>query len=150
MDSSNGHAAKPGTPYRLLTGRREPLERICNILRNRTSQAVFLMAGPGIGKSTLTEAITERLAQEMIIVQIHGSSSLSGVPFGVLAPYTAELTAEDSVSPVAVLRSVWRYFEKLKAGKDTPLLLMMDDAHHLDEATASIVADLISAGWATV
>ncbi|RAX47509.1 helix-turn-helix transcriptional regulator [Arthrobacter sp. AQ5-06] len=126
------------------------MERICNILRNRTSQAVFLMAGPGIGKSTLTEAITERLAQEMIIVQIHGSSSLSGVPFGVLAPYTAELTAEDSVSPVAVLRSVWRYFEKLKAGKDTPLLLMMDDAHHLDEATASIVADLISAGWATV
>lgn len=108
------------------------------------------MAGPGIGKSTLTEAITERLAQEMIIVQIHGSSSLSGVPFGVLAPYTAELTAEDSVSPVAVLRSVWRYFEKLKAGKDTPLLLMMDDAHHLDEATASIVADMISAGWATV
>ncbi|BAS08020.1 hypothetical protein AHiyo4_14420 [Arthrobacter sp. Hiyo4] len=114
------------------------------------SQAVFLMAGPGIGKSTLTEAITERLSQEMIIVQIHGSSSLSGVPYGVLAPYTAELTAEDSVSSVAVLRSVWRYFEKLKAGKDTPLLLMMDDAHHLDEATASIVADMISAGWATV
>ncbi|WP_370526250.1 LuxR C-terminal-related transcriptional regulator [Pseudarthrobacter sp. NBSH8] len=119
-------------------------------MRSRTSQAVFLMAGPGIGKSTLTEAITERLAQEMIIVQIHGSSSLSGVPFGVLAPYTAELTAEDSVSPVAVLRSVWRYFEKLKGGKDTPLLLMMDDAHHLDEATASIVADMITAGWATV
>lgn len=108
------------------------------------------MAGPGIGKSALTDAITERLSAEMIIVQIHGSSSLASVPFGVLAPYTAELTAEDSVSPVAVLRSVWSYFEKLKAGKDTPLLLMMDDAHHLDEATASIVADMISAGWASV
>lgn len=108
------------------------------------------MAGPGIGKSALTDAITERLAAEMIIVQIHGSSSLASVPFGVLAPYTAELTAEDSVSPVAVLRSVWSYFEKLKAGQDTPLLLMMDDAHHLDEATASIVADMISAGWASV
>lgn len=111
---------------------------------------MFLLAGPGIGKTALTEAITERLAAEMIIVQIHGSSSLSRVPFGILAPYTAELTAEDSVSPVAVLRSVWSYFEKLKAGKDTPLLLMMDDAHHLDEATASIVADMISAGWASV
>lgn len=150
LDSSKGNTARPGSAFRLLTGRREPLERICNILRSRTSQAVFLMAGPGIGKSTLTEAIAERLAQEMIIVQIHGSSSLAGVPFGVLAPFTAELSAEDSVSPVAVLRSVWRYFENLKAGKDTPLLLMMDDAHHLDEATASIVADMISAGWATV
>ncbi|MET4590045.1 DNA-binding CsgD family transcriptional regulator/type II secretory pathway predicted ATPase ExeA [Arthrobacter sp. 754] len=111
---------------------------------------MFLMAGPGIGKTALTEAITERLAAEMIIVQIHGSSSLASVPFGVLAPYTAELNAEDSVSPVAVLRSVWSYFEKLKGGKETPLLLMMDDAHHLDEATASIVADMISAGWASV
>ena len=108
------------------------------------------MAGPGVGKSALAEAITERLSPEMIIVQMHGSSSLSGVPFGVLAPYTAELSAEDSVSPVAVLRSVWTYFEKLKAGKDTPLLLMVDDAHHLDEATASIVADMISAGWVSV
>ncbi|GAA1762144.1 hypothetical protein GCM10009712_08590 [Pseudarthrobacter sulfonivorans] len=111
---------------------------------------MFLMAGPGIGKTALAEAITERLATDMIIVQIHGSSALSGVPFGILAPYTAELTAEDSVSPVAVLRSVWSYFEKLKAGRDAPLLLVMDDAHHLDEATASIVADMISAGWASV
>lgn len=134
----------------MLTGRREPLDRICNIIRSRTSQAVYLMAGPGIGKTALTEAITERLAGEMIIVQIHGSSSLASVPFGVLAPYTAELNAEDSVSPVAVLRSVWSYFEKLKGGKETPLLLMMDDAHHLDEATAGIVADMISAGWASV
>jgi DNA-binding CsgD family transcriptional regulator/type II secretory pathway predicted ATPase ExeA len=126
------------------------LDRICNIIRSRTSQAVFLMAGPGVGKSALAEAITERLAAEMIVVQMHGSSSLSRVPFGVLAPYTAELSAEDSVSPVAVLRSVWTYFEKLKAGKDTPLLLMVDDAHHLDEATASIVADMISAGWVSV
>ena len=77
----------------MLTGRREPLDRICNIIRSRTSQAVYLMAGPGIGKTALTEAITERLAGEMIIVQIHGSSSLASVPFGVLAPYTAELNA---------------------------------------------------------
>jgi replication-associated recombination protein RarA len=29
------------------------------MIRSRTSQAVFLMAGPGIGKSALAEAITE-------------------------------------------------------------------------------------------
>lgn len=108
------------------------------------------MAGPGIGKTALTEAIAERLTPDMIVLRIHGSSSLAGIPFGVLAPYTTELTAEDSVSPVAVLRSVWTYFEKLKNGKDTPLLLVVDDAHHLDDATAGIIADMISAGWASV
>ncbi|VXC61442.1 Regulatory protein, luxR family [Arthrobacter sp. 9AX] len=119
-------------------------------MRNGTSQAVFLMAGPGIGKTSLTEAIAERLAGELNILQIHGSSALAAVPFGVLTPYTGDLTAEESVSPVAVLRSMWTYFEKLKAGRGAPVLLVLDDAHHLDEASAGVVADLISAGWASV
>ncbi|MGK3648890.1 LuxR C-terminal-related transcriptional regulator [Pseudarthrobacter enclensis] len=147
MDSSNGHKAAAN---RVLTGRREPLDRICNIVRNRTSQAVFVMAGPGIGKSSLAEAISERLAGELNVLRIHGSSALAAVPFGVLTPYTGDLTAEESVSPVAVLRSMWSYFEKLRAGNGAPVLMVVDDAHYLDEASAGVVADLISAGWATV
>lgn len=108
------------------------------------------MAGPGIGKSSLTEGIAERLSGELNVLQIHGSTALAAVPFGVLTPYTGELTAEESVSPVAVLRSMWSYFEKLKAGNGAPVLLIVDDAHHLDDASAGVVADLISAGWATV
>jgi DNA-binding CsgD family transcriptional regulator len=108
------------------------------------------MAGPGIGKSSLTEAIAERLTGELNILQIHGSSALAAVPFGVLTPYTGDLTAEESVSPVAVLRSMWTYFETLKAGSSSQVLLLVDDAHYLDEASAGVIADLISAGWATV
>jgi DNA-binding CsgD family transcriptional regulator len=108
------------------------------------------MAGPGLGKTSLTEAIAERLGGQLNILQIHGSSALTAVPFGILTPYTGDLTAEESVSPVAVLRSMWSYFEKLKAGSGAPVLLVVDDAHHLDEASAGVVADLISAGWATV
>lgn len=108
------------------------------------------MAGPGIGKTSLTEAISDRLSEDLNILQIHGSSALAAVPFGVLTPYTGELSAEESVSPVAVLRSMWTYFEKLKAGRSAPVLLVVDDAHHLDDASAGVVADLISAGWATV
>lgn len=108
------------------------------------------MAGPGIGKSSLTEGIAERLGGDLNVLQLHGSSALAAVPFGVLTPYTGELTAEESVSPVAVLRSMWSYFEKLKAGSGAPVLLLIDDAHYLDEASAGVIADLISAGWATV
>ncbi|NUS36205.1 MAG: helix-turn-helix transcriptional regulator, partial [Pseudarthrobacter sp.] len=108
------------------------------------------MAGPGVGKSSVTDAVTERLAGELNVLRIHASSALSGVPFGVLTPYTGDLTAEESVSPVAVLRSMWAYFEKLKAGNQAGVLLAVDDAHQLDEASAGVLADLISAGWATV
>ena len=120
------------------------------MVRNRSSQAVFIMAGPGIGKSSLTEAIAERVTGEMNVLQMHGSTALAAVPFGVLTPYTGDLTAEDSVSPVAVLRSMWSYFEEVKAGNGAPVLLIVDDAHYLDEDSAGVVAELISAGWATV
>lgn len=120
------------------------------MVRNGTHRAVFIMAGPGIGKSAVTDAVTERLAGNMKILRIHASSALAGVPFGVLTPYTGELTAEESVSPVAVLRSMWSYFEKLKAGSGGAVLLAVDDAHHLDDASAGVLAEVISAGWATV
>ncbi|MGO4236701.1 LuxR C-terminal-related transcriptional regulator [Pseudarthrobacter sp. YAF2] len=126
------------------------MDRICNLIGNGTHHAVFIMAGPGIGKSAVTEAVTERLAGHLNVVRVHASSALAGVPFGVLTPYTGELTAEESVSPVAVLRSMWSYFEKLKTGNGLAVLLVVDDAHHLDEASAGVLAELISAGWATV
>jgi len=126
------------------------VERICNLVRNGTHQAVFIMAGPGIGKSAVTDAVTDRLAGTMSILRIHASSALAGVPFGVLTPYTGDLTAEESVSPVAVLRSMWSYFEKLKGTGSSPVLLAVDDAHHLDDASAGVLAEVISAGWATV
>ncbi|MDQ0801940.1 LuxR C-terminal-related transcriptional regulator [Arthrobacter sp. SLBN-112] len=126
------------------------MDRICNLIGNGTHHAVFIMAGPGIGKSAVTDAVTERLAGHLNVVRVHASSALAGVPFGVLTPYTGELTAEESVSPVAVLRSMWSYFEKIKTGNGLAVLLAVDDAHHLDEASAGVLAELISAGWATV
>jgi DNA-binding CsgD family transcriptional regulator len=152
LDSSNGRpqTPEPETDDRQLTGRHEVIEHVCSIIRSRASQAVFLMAGPGIGKSSVTDAVSEEMSTEMTILRIHGSSSLAKVPYGVLAPYTADLPPEEADSPVAVLRAVWTYFQELKAGKDVPLLLVVDDAHHLDEATANMVVDMMSAGWASV
>lgn len=152
LDSSKGRPQKPepAADHRQLTGRNEVIEHVCGTIRSRASQAVFLMAGPGLGKSSLTDAVSGRLASEMTILRIHGSSSLSKVPYGVLAPYTADLPPEESDSPVAVLRSVWAYFQELKGGQDVPLLLVVDDAHYLDEATANMVVDMMSAGWASV
>lgn len=108
------------------------------------------MAGPGVGKSALADAVAERLNGEVTVVRVHGSAALSSVPFGVLTPYTGDLSAEESVSQVAVLRSIWRYFEELRADGSAPVLLVLDDAHYLDDASAAVIADLIAAGWASV
>ena len=154
--SPNGRSAKPEAERRQLTGRREAIEHVCTVIRSRASQAVYLMAGPGVGKTSVTDAVREKLAAEMTVLRIHGSSSLAKVPYGVLAPYTSGLAPEEADSPVAVLRAVWAHFQELKGssglkgGTDAPVLLVVDDAHHLDDATASMVVDMTSAGWATV
>jgi DNA-binding CsgD family transcriptional regulator len=154
--ATNGRSAKPESELRRLTGRREAIEHVCTVIRSRASQAVYLMAGPGVGKTSVTDAVREKLAAEMTVLRIHGSSSLAKVPYGVLAPYTSGLAPEEADSPVAVLRAVWAHFQELKGnsnlkgGTDAPVLLVVDDAHHLDDATASMVVDMTSAGWATV
>ncbi|MFD0759493.1 hypothetical protein [Arthrobacter ulcerisalmonis] len=106
---SEGSTTK--TAYRALPGRREPLDRISTIIRSSSNQAVYLIAGAGLGKSSLTEGLVERLSAELNILRLHGSAALAAVPFGVLTPYTADLTAEESVSPVAVLRSMWSFLK---------------------------------------
>ena len=144
LDSSKGRTQKPepAADHRQLTGRREVIDHVCGTIRSRANQAVFLMAGPGLGKSSLTDAVSENLSGEMTILRIHGSSSLAKVPYGVLAPYTADLPLDEADSPVAVLRAVWAYFQELKAGKDVPLLLVSA----LYGPSASVVATVRPAG----
>src|SRR4029453_8013759 len=78
------------------------------------------------------------------------SPSLSNVPYGVLAPYLADLPEDPTNSQIAILRAFWAQFERLRAGRDLPLLLVVDDAHELDEATSNVIVDLITANWAKV
>jgi DNA-binding CsgD family transcriptional regulator len=150
LDSSNRQLQRLDLVYRQLVGRREEIDRVCSTIRSRRANAVFLVGGPGLGKSTLTEAISKRLSSDMATLRVHGSSSLATVPFGVLAPYTTGLSSEDALSPVAVLRAVWEHCEKLKAGKQGPILLVVDDAHQLDDGTAGILVEMVAAGWAAV
>ncbi len=116
----------------------------------RIPQAVFVMAGPGVGKSVFLDAVTERLSAATIIERIHGSPSLKHVPFGILAPYTSGLVGEEAASPIAVLRSVWTHFQQLKGGREGPLVLVVDDAHHVDESSAAILVEMVAAGWSSV
>lgn len=126
------------------------MDRAGGLVTGRIPQAVFVMAGPGVGKSMFLDAVTERLDEATIVERIHGSPSLKHVPFGILAPYTFDLSAEDLASPVAVLRSVWTHFQQLKSGRNGSLVLVVDDAHHIDESSAAILVDMVAAGWSNV
>lgn len=117
-------------------------------IRGSTNVAVFLLGDRGIGKSTLMEAVVAELGAEVTPVRIHGSPSLTHVPYGVLGPFIVGLPVQEATSQLAVLRTLWTHLEEERRATQKPLLLIVDDAHDLDEATAGILVDLAAAGWA--
>jgi DNA-binding CsgD family transcriptional regulator/tetratricopeptide (TPR) repeat protein/type II secretory pathway predicted ATPase ExeA len=149
LDSSRPRAADSGTEAsRALTGRSDDLKSAVGAIRGGAQVAVFLLGDSGIGKSTLIEAVVAELGSEVTPVRIHGSTSLSTVPYGVLGPFIVGLPVQEATSQLAVLRTLWSYLEEEKRSTQKPLLLIVDDAHDLDEATAGILAELAAAGWA--
>lgn len=147
MDSSRARAAATG-PSPALTGRIDDLQAAVAAIQGSSQVAVFLLGDSGIGKSALMEAIVAELAGEVTAIRVHGSPSLANVPYGVLGPFIVGLPVQDATSQLAVLRTLWSYLEKEKRATQKPLLLIVDDAHDLDEATAGILAELAAAGWA--
>ncbi|WP_024820153.1 AAA family ATPase [Arthrobacter sp. 31Y] len=131
-----------------LVGRDAELDLAMEILRQEGAGAVLLVADPGIGKTALAAEIAARLAGEMVVMRVHGSPALSAVPYGVLAPYLMDLPVEQATSPVAILREFWSQFERRRGGEGARLLLIVDDAHDLDEGSTQILAELVTAGWA--
>ena len=117
-------------------------------LQGGSHVAVFVLADSGMGKSRLIEAVVAELGSEVTPVRIHGSASLSKVPYGVLGPFIVGLPVQEATSQLAVLRTLWSHLEEQKRATQKPLLLIVDDAHDLDEATAGILAELAAAGWA--
>ena len=131
-----------------LTGRTEDLGSAVAALRDGTHVAVMLLGDSGMGKSTLMEAVVAELAPEVTPVRIHGSPSLTHVPYGVLGPFIVGLPVQEATSQLAVLRTLWSQLEEERRATQKPLLLIVDDAHDLDEATAGILVELAAAGWA--
>ncbi|MCX6497770.1 MAG: LuxR C-terminal-related transcriptional regulator [Arthrobacter sp.] len=131
-----------------MTGRSEDLSAAVDALRGGTHVAVLLLGEHGIGKSTLMEAVAAQLDGQVTPVRLHGSPALSQVPYGVLAPFIVDLPVQDATSQLVVLRTFWDYLEGQRRVTQKPLLLIVDDAHDLDEATAGVLVELAAAGWA--
>ncbi|MET3811715.1 LuxR C-terminal-related transcriptional regulator [Arthrobacter sp. UYEF3] len=131
-----------------VTGRSDDLSAAVDALQGVTHVAVLLLGEHGIGKSTLMEAVAAQLRGQVTPVRLHGSQALSHVPYGVLAPFIVDLPVQDATSQLVVLRTFWDYLEGQQRVTQKPLLLIVDDAHDLDEATAGVLAELAAAGWA--
>ncbi|MCC9146139.1 MULTISPECIES: LuxR family transcriptional regulator [unclassified Arthrobacter] len=131
---------------RQLFGRDRELAEITNRLLEPGLRGVVLLGAEGIGKSSLAELAAERLGSIMAPYYVCGSPVLSRMQYGILSTYLGAATAAEMESPLAVLRAVRAHFQRLAETSGMQTLLVVDNAQHIDEASAHLLSQLAMSG----
>jgi DNA-binding CsgD family transcriptional regulator len=120
-----------------LTGRHEDLELIVDALVDG-ARAVFLVGEAGTGKTRLAREALRRLDADGIpTAGATASQSSHGTPLGALAHLVPGGALD---SPSTVFAATRDALVARSGGR--PLVLHVDDAHHLDPTSASLLVSL--------
>lgn len=133
--------------FRQLVGRRDLLSGVLSSLGPANGAGAVVVGSPGLGKTAIADTVQAVLRHIQPTFRISGSTSLSAVPYGALAPYISTLPVTDIGSPLAVLHAMMKVLEETEAGTGSPVVIV-DDAQDLDEPSVSVIAQIVVAGAA--
>ncbi len=125
-----------------LIGRDEELAQICEVLDRPLASGIMLVGTAGVGKTRLaTETLHLAAERGLATTRVVASRAASGIPFGALAPLLppGAIAIEQGLT---ALRQVTLALSQLSAGRR--LVLVVDDAHSLDDASAVLLEQLAS------
>jgi DNA-binding CsgD family transcriptional regulator len=124
-------------------GREAELERVGQLLRRGAGGVV--LAGPaGVGKTRLaTECLAVAEAAGMPVARAAATRSAARLPFGALAGLLPEDVGAAEDQAIFLRRCCAALAER---GDGSRLVLLVDDAHQLDDASAALVHLLVETG----
>ncbi len=129
-----------------LVGRARLLNEVVAALDDTGSFGAMIVGEAGVGKTAVARSVLGQLSWSAPVLKVTGGTSLRAIPFGALAPYLHTLSVADEENPVAILRAVMGH---LTAGasmrSQRQPLIVVDDAHELDESSSALLAQLVSA-----
>ena len=118
-----------------LIGRRSELAQIADLLAREDVRGIVLAGTSGVGKTRLAdECLRIAVDAGFATARIHATRSAASIPLGVLAPLLPSVRSAGITDLLAEAREV---LERAAAGR--PFLLVVDDAHLLDEASATLI-----------
>jgi len=123
-----------------LIGRDEELTRFAEALDRPDARGLVLVGPAGVGKTRLaTECLHLATERGLACTRVVASRAASTIPFGALAPLLPTGTAAIEQGLTA-LRQVTLALSNLANGNR--LVLIVDDAHSLDDASAVLLEQL--------
>jgi ATP/maltotriose-dependent transcriptional regulator MalT len=147
MRQSQGFAAPVGVRWPLI-GRREELAAVERSLTSPGSRTVVLAGAPGVGKTRLAmEARALCQARGYVVRWAAATQAASSLPFGAIAHLLPRL-GDAATDRAELLR--WAADGLVAEAGDRHLLVVIDDAHVLDDSSAALVHQLATATPVTV
>jgi DNA-binding CsgD family transcriptional regulator len=130
-----------------LVGRGAELAAARDVLARRRG-GVVIAGAAGVGKTRLASECFGLAAHlGLVPLRVTASVATASIPFGALAPVVPP-SATAGREPAELLRRVGQAVAD--HGGDRPTLLVVDDAHWLDSASASVLNQTVVAGGAVV
>lgn len=128
----------------VLIGAGAQLAAVASALRSDVAVGAIVLGNSGSGKTSVVEAALAQLSESRAVIRAIAGPVSAETPYGALRAFLAEALPADaevqalSVQPAALklLRS-----KHAEAGRTAPLIVC-DNAHHLDAASASLLAQL--------
>ncbi|SMD27151.1 LuxR C-terminal-related transcriptional regulator [Kibdelosporangium aridum] len=131
-----------------FVGRREELALVRATLRDPRVSGLVLAGEAGVGKSRLVREAVQELDERRYAAQVLlAGRAVADVPFGAVA-YLLPAQLADVDPRLNVHR--WVADQLVATAGERRLVLAVDDAHHLDLATAAVVAQLARSSAAFV
>jgi DNA-binding CsgD family transcriptional regulator len=125
-----------------LVGRKRELELVAALLDHGERSAAVVAGPAGVGKTRLaSECLTLAERRGLATARVKGGQAARALPFGALATLLPG-TIGSRIEPADML---WRAREAIVAlGGGKHLVLLVDDAHLLDDASATLVHQLVT------
>jgi DNA-binding CsgD family transcriptional regulator len=123
-----------------FVGRKDEQDRVAFLLRARPPISIVLAGPQGVGKTRLALSARQWAEQQGFQVRhAAASSATASIPFGALAALLPVLRDLPD-TPHATFQAAADHL--LGEAGDGKLLISVDDAHHLDEASAGLLHQL--------
>ncbi len=131
-----------------LIGRAEELRRLHSAVVGPGSRGVVIVGPAGVGKTRIARELVDTLDPGSFRVEgIVGTASSASIPFGALVPLLPA-GGVDGVGPLQLLQAAHEALSQI--GGSRRLVLFVDDAHLLDDGSATLLHQLAQSESATL